>query len=89
MGFVCINCVVMNVLEYNGSVICEYNLISYGITLIPYGITLIPYGITLIPYVNVLDPCDLRLHDTTRGSFCQGAGEIFSIRTQNISHKDH
>jgi hypothetical protein len=31
MGFVCINCVVMNVLEYNGSVICEYNLISYDI----------------------------------------------------------
>jgi hypothetical protein len=57
--------------------------------MISYGITLIPYGITLIPYVNVLDPCDLRLHDTTRGSFCQGAGEIFSIRTRNISHKDH
>jgi hypothetical protein len=82
MGFVCINCVVMNVLEYNGSVICEYNLNSYGITLISY-------GITLISYVNVLDPCDLRLHDTTRGSFCQGAGEIFPIRTRNISHKDH
>ena len=31
MGFVCINCVVMNVLEYNGSVICEYNLNSYDI----------------------------------------------------------
>jgi hypothetical protein len=52
-------------------------MISYGITLISYGITLISYGITLISYVNVLDPCDLRLHVTTRGRFCQGAGEIF------------
>jgi hypothetical protein len=31
MGFVCINCVVLIVLEYNVSVICKYNLISYDI----------------------------------------------------------
>jgi len=53
------------------------SLIPYVIDSIPYVMSLIPYVMSLIPYVNGSDPCDLRLHDTTRGSFCQGAGEIF------------
>ena len=54
-----------------------------------FGNPLDPYVITLISYVNGLDPCDLRRHCITQGSFCQQRGEIFPIRTRNISHKDH
>lgn len=47
MGFVCINCVVLIVLEYNVSVICKYNLISYDIL-----------WNTFNSYVNESDPLE-------------------------------
>jgi hypothetical protein len=63
----------MNVLEYNGSVICKYNLISYDI-LCKWVDTLWNNSDTLW---NRSDPCDLRLHVTTRGRFCQEGGDFF------------